>query len=78
VPIERTTEVLNTSFDNDNDFSVVVKLRERPPCPWRWEIYRAGRLSPVMQSPDAYQSAGMAHKLGQRALKLFLSECPPD
>jgi hypothetical protein len=78
VPIERTTEVLNTPFDNDNDFSVVVKLRERQPRPWRWEIYRAGRLSPVMQSAEAYQSAGIAHKLGQRALKLFLSECPPE
>jgi hypothetical protein len=72
------TGSLPLSFDNDNDFSVVVKLRERPPRPWRWEIYRAGRLSPVMQSPETFQSAGLAHKTGQRALKLFLSECPPE
>jgi hypothetical protein len=32
------------------DFSVVVKSRGKPPNPWRWEIYRAGRSSAVEQS----------------------------
>lgn len=63
---------------SNDDFSVVVKLRERPPCPWRWEIYRAGRLSPIVQSAVSYASAGLAHKLGQNALKLMLSECPSE
>ena len=34
------------------DFSVVVKQRGRPPCLWRWEIYRAGRNTPVEKSKD--------------------------
>ena len=28
-------------------FSVVVKHRAPPPKPWRWEIYRVGRNSPI-------------------------------
>jgi hypothetical protein len=68
---------LRLSFDN-SDFSVVVKLREKPPRPWRWEIYRAGRYSAVLKSVESYQSADAAHKFGRRALKLFLSECPPE
>ncbi len=29
------------------DYSVVVKNRAPPPNSWRWEIYRAGRSSPI-------------------------------
>ena len=29
------------------DFSVVVKGRGQPPNRWKWEIYRAGRSSPI-------------------------------
>jgi hypothetical protein len=61
-----------------DDFSVVVKLRGRPPHPWRWEMYRAGRSSPIVQSDGFFETASMANKAGQKALKLFLSECPPE
>jgi hypothetical protein len=30
---------------DQDDYSVVVKLRALPPTPWKWEIYRAGRQS---------------------------------
>jgi hypothetical protein len=33
-------------FDH-TDYSVVVKNRAPPPSSWKWEIYRAGRSSPV-------------------------------
>jgi hypothetical protein len=57
-----------------SDFSVVVKLRAQPPNPWRWEIYRAGRLSPILQSPELFDSMTVANKAGHRALKLLLSD----
>src|SRR5580704_13531918 len=36
-------------FDR-TDYSVVVKNRAPPPSSWKWEIYRAGRSSPIKQS----------------------------
>ena len=40
---------IGAGFDR-TDYSVVVKNRARLPKPWRWEIYRAGRQSPVEHS----------------------------
>jgi hypothetical protein len=42
-------------FDQ-TDFSVVVKNRAPPPKPWRWEIYRAGRKSPIECSSVLYET----------------------
>ena len=56
------------------DFSVVVKNRGRPPKPLRWEIYRAGRSSPIGQSELFFQSMTEANRAGKAALKLLLSE----
>lgn len=56
------------------DFSVVVKNRARPPKPWRWEIYRAGRTSPIQQSADCFEFMTEASRAGKTALKLLLSE----
>jgi hypothetical protein len=56
------------------DFSVVVKNRASPPKPWRWEIYRAGRSSPIEHSKDFFESMTEANRAGKVALKLLLSE----
>jgi hypothetical protein len=58
------------------DFSVVVKHRAPPPKPWRWEIYRAGRSSPIEHSEAFFESMTEAHRAGKRALSLLLSEYP--
>jgi hypothetical protein len=50
------------------DFSVVVKNRARMPKPWRWEIYRAGRQSPVARSKDFFESRSTASMAGNAAL----------
>ena len=50
------------------DFSVVVKSRGRPPNPWKWEIYRAGRKSPVKQSEVYFSTVTEAHRAGKKAL----------
>src|SRR5208282_4944924 len=42
-------------FDQ-TDFSVVVKNRAPLPKPWRWEIYRAGRKSPIECSSVYYET----------------------
>ena len=56
------------------DFSVVVKNRAKPPKPWRWEIYRAGRTSPIQQSAVCFELMTEASRAGKTALKLLLSE----
>jgi hypothetical protein len=58
------------------DFSVVVKNRAPPPRPWRWEIYRAGRNSPIEQSTVLYETMTEANRAGKKALKLLLSDFP--
>ena len=56
------------------DFSVVVKNRASPPKPWRWEIYRAGRTSPIEHSQIYFETMSEASRAGKAALKLMLSE----
>jgi hypothetical protein len=59
---------------SQTDYSVVVKHRARPPKSWRWEIYRAGRSSPVKQSTVYFQTMVMASKAGKEALKQLLDK----
>ena len=56
------------------DFSVVVKNRARPPTPWRWEIYRAGKRAPIGESDIYFETMAEAHRVGQAALRRLLSE----
>jgi hypothetical protein len=58
------------------DFSVVVKNRAAPPKPWQWEIYRAGRSSPIERSKAFFETATEANRAGNLALSLLLSEFP--
>jgi hypothetical protein len=51
-----------------SDFSLAIKNRGRPPKPWRWEIYRAGRSSPVEQSSTFFPTMAAANKAGKVAL----------
>jgi hypothetical protein len=57
---------------NQTDYSVVVKRRAPPPNPWRWEIYRAGRTSPIEHSSVYFQTMTMASRAGKVALKQLL------
>jgi hypothetical protein len=56
------------------DFSVVVKNRAKMPRPWRWEIYRAGRISPVAHSQDYFESRSTANLEGKMALEQLLKK----
>ena len=56
------------------DFSLVVKNRGRPSAPWRWEIYRSGRNSPVKRSDVFFSTMTEADRAGKKALTLFLSD----
>jgi hypothetical protein len=62
-------------FDQ-TDFSVVVKHRAAPPKQWRWEIYRAGRNSPIECSSVFYETVSAANRAGKEALKQLLTEFP--
>jgi len=62
-------------FDFDRtDYSVVVKNRARPPKAWRWEIYRAGRSSPIKQSLIYFDTMAAANRAGKDALRLLLEK----
>jgi hypothetical protein len=58
------------------DFSVVVKKHGSPSKPWRWEIYRAGRTSPIECSSVLYETVEAANRAGKAALKRLLTEFP--
>jgi hypothetical protein len=60
------------------DFAVTVKNRGRPPKPWRWEIYRAGRGSPIKTSEVYFQTMTEANRAGKQALSILLSAYPAD
>jgi len=64
-----------TYFDQ-TDFSVVVKNRASRPKSWRWEIYRAGRNSPIECSSVLYKTMSAANQAGKEALKQLLTEVP--
>ena len=57
-----------------HDYSVVVKNRGRLPAPWKWEIYRSGRNSPIKRSEVYFSTMTEADRAGKKALSLFLSE----
>ncbi len=59
-----------------DDFSVVVKNRADPPGPWRREIYRGGRRSPVAHSKEFFATVSEANRAGNTALRLMSSEYP--
>jgi hypothetical protein len=56
------------------DFSVVVKNRALMPKPWRWEIYRAGRKSPIQCSLVFFETMTEANRSGKKALERFLTD----
>jgi hypothetical protein len=60
------------NFDAD-DYSVIVKNRANPPKPWRWEIYRAGRATPIERSETYFGTMTMAQRAGKEAFELFLN-----
>ena len=69
--------MINVGMLEHEDFAVVVKNRAKLPKPWQWEIYRAGRTSPISRSPEFFATVGDANRAGKKALHLLLSECPP-
>ena len=73
IPVSEICGYIAEMIDHE-DFSVVVKNRAHPPKPWRWEIYRAGRTSPIEHSQVYFESMSEANRAGKAALKQMLSE----
>jgi hypothetical protein len=48
------------------NFSVVMKSRDKPPNPWRWEIYRAGVARVVGQSSEYFPTMRVAKEAGKK------------
>jgi hypothetical protein len=49
------------------DYTLAIKIRGRPPKPWRWEIYAAGKSKPVRQS-EFFETMSEATRTGKAAL----------
>ncbi len=49
------------------EYSLAVKNKGRPPKPWRWEIYAAGKSKPV-RSSDFFETMSEATRAGKTAL----------
>src|SRR5947209_6102726 len=64
-------------FDR-TDYSIVVKNRAPLPNSWRWEIYRAGRSSPIEQSSVYFHSVATANRAGKEALRQLLTNSRSD
>jgi hypothetical protein len=48
------------------DFSVVIKNKAPLPKSWAWEIYRAGRTSPIERSKAFFETVAEANRAGKR------------
>ncbi len=49
------------------DYTLAIKNKGRPPRPWRWEIYMAGKSKPVLQS-EFFETMSEATRTGKAAL----------
>ena len=67
-------QIMNKLHFDRTDYSVVVKNRAPPPNSWRWEIYRAGRSSPIEQSSVYFHTMATANRAGKEALKQLLDK----
>jgi len=76
VPLLQYRVLMSLPMIDHEDFSVVVKNRASPPKPWRWEIYRAGRTSPIEHSEVFFESVAEATRAGKVALQSLLSDYP--
>ena len=59
---------------DQTDYSFVVKHRAPPPKSWKWEIYRAGRLSSIEQSSVYFETMATASRAGKEALRQLLDK----
>jgi len=55
-----------------DDYSVVVKSHARLIGRWRWEIYRAGRKTPISRSEYEFATIATANRNGRDALQVLL------
>jgi len=57
----------NAEKDAEYDHILAIKNKGRPPKPWRWEIYLAGKSKPVRQS-EFLETMSEATRTGKAAL----------
>jgi hypothetical protein len=57
----------NAEKDAEYDYTLAIKNKGRPPKPWRWEIYLAGKSKPVRQS-EFLETMSEATRTGKAAL----------
>ena len=54
------------------DNSMAVRLNRKPTNSWQWEIYCAGKSTPVRRSLVHFNTMGAGTRTGKAALKQFL------
>ena len=61
-----STKMATTSPD-PIDYTLAIKNKGRPPKPWRWEIYEAGKSKAVQQS-EFFETMSEATRAGKAVL----------
>jgi hypothetical protein len=57
----------HASAVDSNEYSVAIKNEGRPPKPWRWKIYEAGKSKRFRQS-EFFETMSEATRAGKAAL----------
>jgi hypothetical protein len=65
---------LDKSNFERTDYSVVVRQSGDHLKPWKWEIYRAGRSSPIKHSSVYFDTMTKATREGKEELKRLLAK----
>jgi hypothetical protein len=55
------------------DYALAIKNKGRPPKPWRWEIYTAGKSKPLRHS-EFFETMSEATRTGKAALAELQAE----
>ena len=58
---------METTPPDPIDYTLAIKNKGRPPKPWRWEIYAAGKSKAVGQS-EFFETMSEATRAGKAAL----------
>lgn len=73
-PGDHKMTMSRTDDADDNDFSMVVKNPASHPDCWHWEIYRLGRKSPILRSPEFFKTMATADLAGKAAFRRLMKD----
>jgi len=65
---------MQTTDDEDNDFSLVIQNPASQADAWHWEIFRMGRKSPIQRSSGSFKTQATATTAGNAAFRRLMTD----